>query len=93
VSDRDEAVRALTAIANLVNSAGPHEGHTLRQVGRCVYCSCGQRFQGRLPDAKPTAPSRWQVRLADGFVCYIGPQGDAERVAARHDGAIVEVVA
>lgn len=28
-----------------------HEGHTLSKVGRCVYCSCGYRYQGSLPTA------------------------------------------
>jgi len=46
----------LAAVADWVNelaevqlSAGRHAGHTLRQAGRCVICSCGYRYQGRLP--------------------------------------------
>jgi hypothetical protein len=27
-----------------VNGTGEHEGHTLSQAGRCVYCSCGFRL-------------------------------------------------
>jgi hypothetical protein len=39
----------LTELNEVVGSTGRHEGHTLRQVGRCVYCSCGCRYQGTLP--------------------------------------------
>lgn len=35
-------------LEEMVNSTGEHEGHSLEQVGRCVYCSCGKRFQGRI---------------------------------------------
>lgn len=32
-----------------------HADHAWRQVGRCVYCECGQRlYQGRKPDDHPT---------------------------------------
>ena len=39
----------LADINDMFAGAGAHEGHTLRQVGRCVYCSCGKRVQGTLP--------------------------------------------
>jgi hypothetical protein len=39
----------LTDLMEMTESSGKHEGHTLRQVGRCVYCSCGSRYQGSLP--------------------------------------------
>jgi hypothetical protein len=37
-----------TELQDVAESKGEHEGHTLKQVGRCVYCSCGFRFQGTL---------------------------------------------
>lgn len=44
-----------TALANFLaefdevaTGSGRHEGHTLEQVGRCVYCSCGFRYQGTI---------------------------------------------
>lgn len=44
-----EGIRAwLNDLDDMINSSGAHEGHTLNQVGRCVYCSCGKRFQGRI---------------------------------------------
>jgi len=47
-----EQEEALTAwvqdMEDLTESKGKHEGHTLRQAGRCVYCSCGARYQGTL---------------------------------------------
>ena len=39
----------LTELDDVFEHKGKHEGHTLSQVGRCVYCSCGFRYQGRLP--------------------------------------------
>lgn len=33
---------------DLINSTGQHEGHSLTQIGRSVYCSCGKRVQGRI---------------------------------------------
>jgi hypothetical protein len=48
-----EAVAAfIDDLADMTQSKGAHEGHTLKQVGRCVYCSCGERYQGRLPGGK-----------------------------------------
>ncbi|HEX8866697.1 MAG TPA: hypothetical protein VF821_13660 [Lentzea sp.] len=45
-----EAVeRFFEEFQEVANGTGRHEGHTLKQVGRCVYCSCGFRYQGRLP--------------------------------------------
>lgn len=33
-----------------IDGTGRHEGHALRRVGRCIYCSCGWRIgQGTLP--------------------------------------------
>lgn len=33
-----------TQIEEAVRGEGRHEGHTLSQAGRCVYCSCGFRI-------------------------------------------------
>ena len=33
---------------DMLNREGRHEGHKRKQVGRCVYCECGVRAQGRL---------------------------------------------
>ncbi len=38
----------LKAMDDFLESKGDHEGHTLKQVGRCIYCSCGKRVQGKL---------------------------------------------
>ena len=35
----------LADLTEMSESTGRHEGHTLTQVGRCVYCSCGKRYQ------------------------------------------------
>ena len=44
-----EAVEAwLADLEDLIGSKGKHQGHTLKQVGRCVYCSCGTRYQGTI---------------------------------------------
>ena len=58
------AVEAMQAAAKFLNDVyaaaagiGRHEGHSLEQVGRCVYCSCGLRWQGR----KPTEAERQQI--------------------------------
>lgn len=75
-------------MADLMNSTGVHEGHELEQVGRCVYCSCGQRVQGRAPLAGHG--SRWQVRLADGFVAYRGTEDACQERAVKHPGATAE---
>ena len=39
----------LQDLNDMAKGTGAHEGHTLRQVGRCVYCSCGSRYQGTIP--------------------------------------------
>jgi hypothetical protein len=36
-------------LIDMQNGTGKHEGHALSQVGRCVYCTCGSRYQGTLP--------------------------------------------
>jgi hypothetical protein len=42
----------LADVEEMFNHTGRHEGHTLKQVGRCVYCSCGKRVQGTIPKEK-----------------------------------------
>lgn len=39
----------LADVEEMFESIGRHQGHTLSQVGRCVYCSCGKRVQGTIP--------------------------------------------
>ena len=46
---RDAAISALVDRAEMIASCGRHEGHALSRAGRCVYCSCGSRYQGRMP--------------------------------------------
>lgn len=41
----------LADLEEMIGSTGRHEGHTLIQAGRCVYCSCGKRYQGTIPKA------------------------------------------
>jgi hypothetical protein len=38
----------LEDLAEMAQNAARHEGHTRVQVGPCVYCSCGKRYQGTL---------------------------------------------
>jgi hypothetical protein len=45
----EAVIKFLTEMEDVIEHKGKHEGHTLSQVGRCVYCSCGFRYQGRLP--------------------------------------------
>jgi hypothetical protein len=87
-------VSAVTDLVDLTRSRGAHEGHTLRQVGRCVYCSCGERFQGRLRGPRVAADRApvFEVVLADGFVSYRGSEDEAEKRAAKHAGASVRLV-
>jgi hypothetical protein len=45
----DAAVKDwLAELSEVQGSTGRHEGHALQQAGRCVYCSCGYRYQGTL---------------------------------------------
>lgn len=41
----------LTVIYEVITGTGDHAEHTREQVGRCVYCSCGTRAQGRMSDS------------------------------------------
>lgn len=43
-----EEVRVLSDLMDLFGGTGAHLGHVREQVGRCVHCSCGSRYQGRL---------------------------------------------
>lgn len=42
------ADKAVQDLNDMLNGEGVHKGHKRRQVGRCVYCECGVRAQGRL---------------------------------------------
>lgn len=42
------ADKQIQDLNDMLNGRGRHEGHARKQVGRCVYCSCGVRAQGRL---------------------------------------------
>lgn len=44
---------AIQNLQDIRTGSGSHAKHKQRQIGRCVYCSCGARVQGRLvrPDA------------------------------------------
>lgn len=46
-----EVRRFLEDAYHLLNGTGDHASHTRKQVGRCVYCSCGKRVQGRMGGA------------------------------------------
>jgi hypothetical protein len=32
----------------VLTGTGAHAEHEQRQIGRCVFCTCGKRVQGRL---------------------------------------------
>lgn len=34
--------------AEVLERTGAHSEHAQKQIGRCVYCSCGKRVQGRM---------------------------------------------
>lgn len=38
----------LTDVDDMLTGKARHEGHTREQHGRCIFCSCGMRVQGRL---------------------------------------------
>ena len=48
--DQKAAVEFLNDLYDMFNGTGRHAEHTQQQVGRCVYCSCGARAQGKLPE-------------------------------------------
>lgn len=53
-------------LVEVIGSVGRHEGHSLSKVGRCVYCSCGYRYQGTLPTADERRECAASVRDAPG---------------------------
>ena len=55
---KEAAAKFLNDMYEAAAGIGRHEGHALKQVGRCVYCSCGLRWQGRIP----TETEREQIR-------------------------------
>ena len=55
-ADAEKAIESfLGDLEQLIGSCGKHEGHQLSKSGRCVFCSCGARYQGSLPSAKEKA--------------------------------------
>jgi hypothetical protein len=50
--EEEELKRAAAQFVNdgyeVLTGTGAHAEHEQRQAGRCVYCSCGKRIQGRL---------------------------------------------
>jgi hypothetical protein len=51
--DEEEALKAVGAeyvsdLYGVLTGTGEHAEHEQQQVGRCVFCSCGTRVQGRL---------------------------------------------
>lgn len=49
---REAVQKAINNAEEIATSTGAHAGHTPRQVGRCAYCSCGDRFQGWLNNGR-----------------------------------------
>lgn len=47
----EQAAAALADLAGVLDGTGAHAEHERKQVGRCVYCSCGARVQGRMETA------------------------------------------
>ena len=92
----DEARRSAAAWMNdayeVVQGSGAHADHTQQQIGRCVYCSCGERVQGQLPDGAQSQSFAYEVRLADGFVCYKGSHERALEIHCAHPGSTIERV-
>lgn len=41
------AAAYLNAAYEVLTGTGAHAEHKQQQIGRCVYCSCGKRVQGR----------------------------------------------
>lgn len=42
----EEIIAALQDMHDVLTGAGEHAAHERRQLGACVYCSCGARVQG-----------------------------------------------
>lgn len=89
----------LADLQDVLDGTGRHAGHDRRLIGRCVWCSCGARVQLNGPPPADLTPTtglpgrarRWQVRLADGFICFVADtKWRAQQVADKHDGAAVE---
>ena len=51
--DKAAIMAYLAELKDVIEHKDKHEGHALKQVGRCVYCSCGFRYQGSLPETAP----------------------------------------
>lgn len=44
----EDAAAALAELVGVLDGTGAHAEHERKQVGKCVYCSCGARVQGRM---------------------------------------------
>lgn len=83
---------------DVLDGTGNHSGHKVKQVGRCVYCSCGDRVQvnGKLdiPSERRMSENKsktgYGVELSDGFVCYKTDSEElANEVAKKHKNSKV----
>lgn len=45
------AAKWVTDAHEVLTGTGAHAEHTRQQLGRCCFCSCGMRVQGRMADA------------------------------------------
>ena len=92
MSGEPDVAELMRQMHDVLDGTGDHADHERKQAGRCVFCSCGARVNGRMSVAQavPVRSNRRQVRLADGFVAYRGTRADAEQIAAQHPGAVVE---
>lgn len=43
-----EVMKVLEDMIAVMEGTGKHAEHERKQVGRCVYCSCGARVQGTM---------------------------------------------
>lgn len=43
-----ELTQVIQNLFDILKGEGAHADHTQVQRGRCVFCSCGQRAQGKL---------------------------------------------
>jgi len=50
---RISVLNSMRDMVDMLTGTGIHVDHTREQIGRCVYCSCGARVQGRLAGRRP----------------------------------------
>lgn len=54
----DAAMAYLNDLGAMLNGTGRHADHKRSQIGRCVYCECGLRAQGRMSTPRAPEPRR-----------------------------------